>query len=489
MRYPSFESLFRFSPNAYALIAPDLVVCDVNPAWLTLTGRVRSAVVGCPPERMLGCVPVAGRPCALLASLERARVRGTVDTCLLEAGCCAMADPHGQTAWQVCHTPLLDERGELEAILQHLLVVTTRDEQVGARQLETLGRLTTGVVHAFNNLLQVIGGNLQLLRRGPVEPVVGRRLDAAIGAVDQGGRLAARLLAVAGRQPQVPRAVCLDDVIESMQELLECVLGRGVDLLLARRERPWPVCVDTGALEGLILDLVVRGGEALGGQGRLSLSVANRTFTASATGESLVGDYVVFDMAGTGRSERVPLPPAPAGGPGSLAALLVERCGGVIERVPQVAGSVLVRVYLPRHRDFTDAAVAPTAVRSEPAQAALRVLFVEDDPTLRMLTSEVMAELGHQVVASESAEEALQHLASQSFDVLFTDIGLPGMNGLELARRASEHYPALQVVIASGHAIDARAEGLPQIRTVLKPYDLDRVKSLLDEVRVSDGPT
>lgn len=114
---------------------------------------------------------------------------------------------------------------------------------------------------------------------------------------------------------------------------------------------------------------------------------------------------------------------------------------------------------------------------------ALNILFVEDDPTLRMLTGEVISELGHQVCLCESAEKALQALDEQRFDVLLTDVGLAGMSGVELARTARQRDPSLSVVIASGYAVDVRQEGLEGLHLMLKPYDIHQVRKLLDSIR------
>ena len=105
------------------------------------------------------------------------------------------------------------------------------------------------------------------------------------------------------------------------------------------------------------------------------------------------------------------------------------------------------------------------AVAPEADGGALKILFVEDDPTLRMLTGEVMMELGHDVVASETAEEALEALAREPFDVLLTDVGLAGMSGIDLAREAVTRHPRLSVVIASGYAVNASDVGVERLRT------------------------
>jgi CheY-like chemotaxis protein len=125
----------------------------------------------------------------------------------------------------------------------------------------------------------------------------------------------------------------------------------------------------------------------------------------------------------------------------------------------------------------------PSASSPATVGGALQVLFVEDDPTLRMLTGEVIGELGHQVDACDSAEAALARLEQRRYDVLLTDVGLGGMSGIELVRRLGDRYPSMHVVIASGYPVRPRDEGLPDsTRVLLKPYDVQQVRALLDEL-------
>lgn len=180
----------------------------------------------------------------------------------------------------------------------------------------------------------------------------------------------------------------------------------------------------------------------------------------------------------------------------------VKQSGGFVTLESGERGGTAVHVHLPRCVDDEqqqacggDSSASPVKVvtgdsrpadsASSPAvdDASLKILFVEDDPTLRMLTGEVMMELGHQVVVSETAEEALEALEQQPFDVLLTDVGLAGMSGIDLAREAGARHPQLSLVIASGYAVNASDVGLDRLRTMLKPYDIHQVRELLDGIR------
>jgi two-component system cell cycle response regulator CpdR len=117
-----------------------------------------------------------------------------------------------------------------------------------------------------------------------------------------------------------------------------------------------------------------------------------------------------------------------------------------------------------------------------PGPVVLRVLLVEDDSTLRLLTCEAIEALGHRARACESAEAAEQMLRAGAYQVLLSDVGLGGRSGLELARQVRDEYSGMHLVLASGHALDLAREGLTMARLLPKPYDLAQLSALLDEL-------
>ncbi len=710
---PSFESLFRLSPNAYVLLDRDLVILDANAAYLTLTGRKLTDIQGQRLHEAFAADPLSPemtRVQELLDSFARVLSRKAVDTLPVIRYSIARQTPLGPVYedryWSATHTPILDEQGEVVAILQHtsditelqamkdslsqaaagrqplqqleqgvmsrarllqsegeqlrrlfaqapgfvcflrgpdhvyelvndayrqvtghrqLLGKTVREglpeiegqaliglldevyrtgqpyvgkrvslflrrypdkepqeaildfvlqpivendggvigifvqgqdvteqqrneaelqryrdhleelvrertlalqqseaeRQVAeqalqqAQRLEAVGKLTGGIAHDFNNMLQIIGGNLQLLRRGlGSDQTAARRLDSAVSGVEKGARLASQLLAFASRQPLLPRQVHLPELLEQMHELLNGALGSAVQLELEVLGEPWPVFADVGNLQSVVLNLASNARDAMAGSGRVVLRLENRQLGEDAPGNSR-GDYVLLSVIdeGGGMSDDVRArafepffttkQDCNASGLGlSMVYGFVKQSGGFVTLESGERGGTAVHVHLPRCVDDGQRqgaggdllagpakAVAgdpqPDDVVKNPAadDASLTILFVEDDPTLRMLTGEVMMELGHQVVASETAEEALEALGQQPFDVLLTDVGLAGMSGIDLAREASARHPRLSLVIASGYAVNASDVGLDRLRTMLKPYDIHQVRELLDGIR------
>jgi signal transduction histidine kinase/ActR/RegA family two-component response regulator len=373
-----------------------------------------------------------------------------------------------------------------------------------AQRLEAVGKLTGGIAHDFNNMLQIIGGNLQLLRRSlGNDETAARRLNSAVSGVEKGARLASQLLAFASRQPLLPRQVYLPDLLEQMHELLDGALGSAVQVELDVVGRPWPVFVDVGNLQSVVLNLAANARDAMAGRGRLVLRLENRSLNDEALEQP--GDYVLLSVIdqGSGMSDEVRArafepffttkQESNASGLGlSMVYGFVKQSGGFVTLGSGDNGGAAVHVHLPRSAG--ENAESDAVSEREPAQpesdgsltvddAGLRILFVEDDPTLRMLTGEVLTELGHRVEVSETAEEALGFLDRQPFDVLLTDVGLAGMSGIDLARQAGARHPELALVIASGYAVSPAEVGIDRLRTMIKPYDIHQVRELLDAIR------
>ena len=383
-----------------------------------------------------------------------------------------------------------------------------------AQKLEAVGKLTGGIAHDFNNMLQVIGGNLQLLRRNlGADETAQRRLESAVGGVEKGARLASQLLAFASRQPLQPQSVNIGDLLVQMSELLGGALGRAVRVDVNASPDLWPVFVDVGNLQAAILNLAVNARDAMVGGGSVCLCLRNRTLSCvELVGQPgmLAGDYVELEVTdeGEGMSAEVldrafepfftTRKEIGASGLGlSMVYGFVRQSGGFVELKSEEGVGTSVHVYLPSSAvqaegDMPAGETSGVSVKQEsvshpvevaPVASALKILFVEDDPTLRMLTGEVMEELGHEVTACESAEAALEQLEQRGFDVLLSDVGLAGMSGIELVRQAKTRDPGLSLVIASGYAVDPREVGLDNLHTMLKPYDIHQVRSLLENIR------
>lgn len=533
-QYPSFETLFRISPNAYLLLDSERVIIDANAACLQLVARDAQGILGRRVQDVLAVdlqLPQAVVD-DCLASVARVFASGVADT-LSVKGRAVAAGTEGAAAcksrcWRMTHTPIPGPQGNTGSILQCIEDVTELHERalealhgeperplsqaasVQSQRLGAIGKLTGGIAHDFNNMLQIIGGNLQLLRRSlGADEAAQRRLASAASGVDMGARLASQLLAFASRQPLQPQRVDLAEMIGRMDEVAAAVAGSAITLRLDIQQGLWPVFVDAGNLQSAILRLAANAREAMPHGGVLSLRARNCLLDAARLVEQpgvKAGEYVelcVIDQ-GEGMSQEVlehafePFFTTRRGTSASGLGLsvvygFVRQSGGFVVLESEQGRGTCVRVYLPAHVAQAGSPSEPNGRDQRPSPAAipaveeagegLKILFVEDDPTLRMLTGEVMDELGHAVFLCESAEAALEQLGLQRFDVLLTDVGLAGMSGIELVRMARERDATLSVVIASGYEVDVRKEGLVGLRSMLKPYDIHQVRSLLESIR------
>ncbi len=511
-QYPSSETLFRVSPNAYLLLGRDGLVADANAAYLQRVVRDAPSMVGRRIQDVFATdlqLPQAEVD-DCLASIARVSALGVADSLSVTSH----VVEGKRRCWRLTHTPIPDSRGNTESILQWIESVSEAPygEQNPsalrqAHRLEDFGKLTGGIAHDFNNMLQIIGGNLQLLRRSLVaDQAAQRRLESASSGVDMATRLASQLLAFASRQPLQPRWVDFGEMLGRMDGLSG---GGALTFRLDIQQGLWPLFADAGHLQGMILRLVANARAAMAGRGVLNLRARNCPLDdAQLLGQPGVkaGRYVeicVIDE-GEGMSQEVleqAFEPffttrrsAGASGMGlSEVYGFVRQSGGFVVLESEESRGTCVRVYLPADAERAEdsfESIEPARQGSpiaghvvEGSSTSLKILFVEDDPTLRMLTGEVMDELGHAVCLCESAEDALEQLEQQRFDVLLTDVGLAGMSGIELVRMARERDATLSVVIASGYEVDVRKEGLDGLRTMLKPYDIHQVRSLLERIR------
>jgi signal transduction histidine kinase/ActR/RegA family two-component response regulator len=551
---PSFEALFRVSPNAYLLLDPELVILDANAAYLKLTSRTLEDLLGRRVQDAFAADPRCPQSTCIDELLEsftrvlRTKAMDVVPQIRYSIAVnCGSSVAYEDRYWSATHTPLLGEQGDVLAILQHAGDITEQDRSgqerrrehleelvrertrelldseaerrvaqaalMQAQKLEAVGKLTGGIAHDFNNMLQIIGGNLQLLRRNiSGDETAQRRLDSAVGGVEKGARLASQLLAFASRQSLLPQTVDIGDLLGQMSELLSGALGSAVQVEVEGASGLWPVFADVGNLQAAILNLAVNARDAMRGGGTLRLRLRNRSLDAAQLAEqpgAEAGPYVELVVMDEGEGmqpevlERAFEPffttrtESNASGLGlSMVYGFVKQSGGFVVLESEPGKGTWVRVYLPSHRALgeeevrADAAPGQQGSVAAPAEQAdvqsasgLKILFVEDDPTLRMLTGEVLDELGHQVRLCESAEDALEQLDHHPFDVLLTDVGLGGMSGIELVRQAKARDASLSVVIASGYAVDAREVGLDDLRTMIKPYDIHQVRSLLENIQ------
>ncbi|WP_213878693.1 ATP-binding protein [Pseudomonas sp. dw_358] len=339
-----------------------------------------------------------------------------------------------------------------------------------SQKLEAIGGLTGGVAHDFNNVLQVITGNLHLLaRQDPDNQALQRRVNSAMAAVDRGAKLSAQLLAFARRQPLSPAVYSVRRLQDSLGELLPRALGETIQLNVSLPEPSWSIHVDRNQLENAVLNLALNARDAMQGEGILRLSGHNvQLDEAFCRGKELAaGSYVRLSVSdnGSGMSPEVlehafePFFTTKPDGHGTGLGLsmvfgFVKQSGGHIEVVSEVDAGTTVHLYFPRSElpETQEQQALPQAASG----ANERVLVVEDDSGVRLTAVELLQQAGYNVLVAANGDEALALLEREPrVDLIFTDVVMPGqVKSADLALWARRQTPPVAVLFTSGHTRD-----------------------------------
>lgn len=368
-----------------------------------------------------------------------------------------------------------------------------------AQKIEAIGRLTGGVAHDFNNLLMVISGGLDMLDR-QVDPTHRRRLmDGMIQAAQRGASLTRQLLAFSRRQELRPESVDIARQIGGMRELLDRSLRGDVHVTFDFPDTLWPVEVDPGELELVVLNLAVNARDAMPDGGTIIVRAEN---LPGVRENELEGDYVRLSVidTGTGMSQEVrarvfePFFTTKDVGKGSGLGLaqvygFATQSGGTVRIDSEVGFGTTISLYLPksRHAPSHD---TPRLVDFHKSNGRAHdegwVLLVEDDDEVAALVSEMLDQLGYQVTRAASAAAALGALADgRSVDVVFSDVMMPGgMNGVELAREIQRRRSDMPILLTSGYSGAAIHEAKETgVQILSKPYRIDELALALDAVK------
>ncbi|WP_439894296.1 PAS domain S-box protein (plasmid) [Ralstonia sp. 25C] len=376
-----------------------------------------------------------------------------------------------------------------------------------AQKMEALGKLTGGVAHDFNNVLQVLRGNLELLEsRHGRDGWSAERLGNAIDAVDRGAKLAAQLLAFGRQQPLAPVVINPARHLRAMDDLLRRALGEAIEIESAVGGGLWNIAVDPHQLENVILNLAINARDAMPDGGKLTLELSNATldddYVVSFPDVS-AGQYVMLAVTdtGTGMAPEVmerafdpffsTKPEGEGTGLGlSMAYGFVKQSGGHIRLYSEVGEGTTVRVYLPRS---TGTAVEPARAKASGLkQGDETILVVEDDAKVRETVVDLLSGLGYAVLKANNAEQALAVVESGvHIDLLFTDVVMPGaLRSTEMVRRAVQTLPALKVLYTSGYTQNAIVHGGrldPGVELLSKPYSRQQLASKIRQVLGSDA--
>ena len=397
----------------------------------------------------------------------------------------------------------LVEKAKAEAQLMH------------AQRMEAVGRLTGGVAHDFNNLLTVVIGALDIILRSD-DPARRKKLgEAALAAARRGESLTHQLLAFSRRQALRPEPIDLNALIREGEPLLRRAVGEAVDFQVRLKRGGARANVDPAQFEAALLNLIVNArdaladgfGDASGASGRDGPRIVIKTSRCQAepgeVAELPPGEYVCVSVADNGQGmspeilDRVFEPFFTTKGVGKGTGLglsqvygFARQSGGGVHIVSEPGQGAEIRLYLPPLS--VEDQVAPTPAIIEGAASPLdggRLLLVEDDPGVAAVALEILQGLGLDVALAENGQSALAALRDAPFDMMLTDVVMPGgISGVDLARTASQAWPDLRIALVSGYVGDDVDQVLADTAWPLlrKPYSSDQLRDLL--ARLSASP-
>ncbi len=377
----------------------------------------------------------------------------------------------------------MDERAQIEETLRQ------------AQKIEAIGQLTGGIAHDFNNLLMVISGGLDMLDRRADPARRERLMDGMRQAAQRGTALTRQLLAFSRRQSLAPESVDLVLRISRMRELLDRSLSGDVKVRVRFTPDLWPVEVDPGELELVILNLAVNARDAMPDGGSILIEASN------APGEvvlGITGDFVRLSVtdSGTGIPEEVrtrvfdPFFTTKEIGKGSGLGLaqvygFARQSGGTVWIESECGHGTSVIMLLPRSERIPDLPDGHELVEDTAADASVgTVLLVDDDEEVAALVGEMLEHLGYRVTHAASATDALGALANAcKVDIVFSDVMMPGgRNGVELAREIRTRALGVPVLLTSGYAEAAQKSAAAEgVHVLAKPYRLEELASALRE--------
>lgn len=386
----------------------------------------------------------------------------------------------------------ISERAQAEEALRH------------AQKMDAIGQLTGGIAHDFNNMLTGVLGALDLIQRrvaaGRVSEI-DRYIEAAMSSANRAASLTHRLLAFARRQSLDPRPVDVNQMVMSMEELVRRTIGESIELEIDLNTGLQLTNTDEHQLENALLNLVINARDAMPDGGRLLIQT-EIVHTAELHESLPSGDYVRLSVqdTGSGMSAEViarafdPFFTTKPIGQGTGLGLsmvygFINQTGGQVQ-IDSVEGrGTRIDLYLPCHFESAHRQQATDEEAATPrAEQGERVLVVEDEADVRMLVVDVLRELGYSVEVASDGTSALPFLQDGGrIDLLVTDVGLPGMNGRQLAEIARQQRPELRVLFMTGYARNAQVRGdflEKGMDMLIKPFHIDdlaqRVRGLIE---------
>ncbi|MEV4782013.1 hybrid sensor histidine kinase/response regulator [Burkholderia sp. LMU1-1-1.1] len=371
----------------------------------------------------------------------------------------------------------------------------TRESLLQSQKLEAIGKLTGGIAHDFNNLLNVVMNGLDILRTMADRTVQSRAMDAMERAAQRGASLTQQLLAFARQQPLRREAHDIGRVIRSFDAVLHRAVPSRVRLRMQLAPELPTVLIDPTQFEAALLNLVVNARDAIPEHGEVTVAVDMVLLAAGEVGQLAAGSYVRVAVtdSGTGMAPETlaravePFFTTKPVGKGTGLGLsqvygLAQQCQGDLAITSVVGGGTTVALYFPAVADADGAHAGNGHSKSE------KVLLVDDQPDVLETAVALFSHLGYEVLSANNGVEALATLrGNHDIAILFTDVVMPGIGGIELATITRREFPNVKVILASGYTRSSLQDQSPELDTfdlIPKPYRLSDLIKILNAAHV-----
>jgi PAS domain S-box-containing protein len=409
--------------------------------------------------------------------------------------------PIGDRYFDFTMRPVFDQHGKIAGAVPEAVDITERrqGEEVlrQSQKMEAVGQLTGGVAHDFNNLLTIIRSATDFLRRRELPEERRRRyVDAISETVERASKLTAQLLAFARRQPLKPEVFDVGAQVDNVVQLIRPLVSGRIEISVAIEVPGCFTIADVAQFETALINLAINARDAMNDEGRLTISVNQADKLPALRGQpARNGEFVAISVTDTGAGiapENLdaifePFFTTKEVGKGTGLGLsqafgFARQSGGDIAVKSTLRKGATFIIYLPQAPAPKEAGEALT-IGSEPAATGrgYRVLVVEDNDEVGQFSTELLEDLGYSVKRVSNADAALAILAEDEFaaDLVFSDVIMPGMNGLDLAGIIRERFPGLPVLLTSGYSDVLAANAHHGFELIQKPYSVELLSRML----------
>jgi PAS domain S-box-containing protein len=475
-----FKSVFDGAPEAIAVTDNNRHLLLVNPAFTRMFGYAGHELLGQSTSMLYTTPEEFGAQLSFLSQLE-------ADTPTLKPRVIRFRRKDGSEFPGEIVTARYEGRfppGYVGIIRDISLERKKEEELRQAQRLDALAQLTRGICHDFNNLLAVILGNLNLLSMLIHDRQLKEYIQEAEQATEMGARLSQRLMTFSRQRTLAPVACDLNDRVAHVLELLRRTLGENIDITISLGHDLWQTIIDPSEIDNAIINLAINARDAMPSGGTICVKTQNcHVSDLQATEVLPAGRYVALSVSDDGSG----MPPEvlrrafepffttkePGKGTGlGLSSIygMVKECGGHVSIESEVGRGTTVTLYTPKLDEAGAHPISTPQSVSVPNGDGELILVVEDNAAVRRVTSERIKALGYRTVEANDGIEATAVLsAGMAVDLVFSDIVMPRMTGLELARKIEATRPTVRLLLTSG--LDAPvATSEDEFAILRKPY-------------------